>query len=760
MANVNLGKVGLTPKDLWSSSLEYEKLDIVVYDGNSYIAKKNVPVGVSVTTGTEYWQLFTEKGNGMSVGKVISVTTTQPIEDENKLWIREGYDEEFDVLTTEDIDDTAGEGDIDKVWSADKLWKKNTSIFHPEFRQGSFQSKSTATAITMQKTVKIGVFDTIRINIDYELEEEYSFRIRIITLDVDEDATYGYPIDSICANRWAFETDNNNLYINLAFIKKSGAKSIAIQFAIKNKNGDLINITPSDFTDKITLELLNDTNYRYKKVLNDNEYFFDPDDFQTAVLSGSTGAVVFRGDSIRNRLSTKDLQYTKEDIKVIASNGYRFYVCYYNSADIFISNSDWQTQYIIPANSYYRIQFSNNDDSSQDSFVQTCDPLDLFYKFTYYKVNNTIKISQRFPEMRDGGLVTSTNVNFICTKYAVPFLKANRIVFHFDIDLPEGATKYKYQLCGYNVYSGETKDLTESFKIYNHITTEKYFDITNFVSKKYLASFGVAISAIDDENTYYSYRITNVNVNNIWIEYQYNDTYESNDYLIDSCLLKRELSVQGIGRLTYNQSFCKYGDYYYSTNGSNIAKQDKNFTIISDVELNVGHGNGFQLGDSHYGYISGWNDNKIYKIDLDNITITDIIILPTTGYTTSVVDERRGLVYIFRRETSPSTEEPYDYIVYDYINNTIIKNLQQYTVPFAAMQSADLYNDRIIVLNGTHSEGNPNGMRVYDLNANLVAEYHINTIEYEYEGVCVDRNSGDLLISINYNNNVFVVKPI
>ena len=124
MANVQLGKVGLTPKDLWSSSLEYEKLDIVVYDGESYIAKKNVPIGVSVTTGTEYWQLFSEKGNGMSVGKVISVTTTQPLEAENKLWIREGYDEEFDVLTPDDIDDTAGEGDIDKLWSAGKTWNE------------------------------------------------------------------------------------------------------------------------------------------------------------------------------------------------------------------------------------------------------------------------------------------------------------------------------------------------------------------------------------------------------------------------------------------------------------------------------------------------------------------------------------------------------------------------------------------------------------------------------------------------------------
>lgn len=123
MANVNLGKVALTPKGNWDNTITYEKLDVVTYDGNSYIAKTGIPIGTSVTTGTEYWQLFTEKGNGISVGDVIIASTTQPTVFENKLWIREGSDEEFDVLTTEDIDDTKGEGDTDYIWSADKIWK-------------------------------------------------------------------------------------------------------------------------------------------------------------------------------------------------------------------------------------------------------------------------------------------------------------------------------------------------------------------------------------------------------------------------------------------------------------------------------------------------------------------------------------------------------------------------------------------------------------------------------------------------------------
>lgn len=124
MANINLGKVALNTTGGWDSTTTYEKLDIVSYQGNSYIAKQNVPSGVSVTTGTNYWQLLAEKGEtGTSVGDVIIASSTQPYQEENKLWIREGSDEEVEVLTVDDIDDSKGESDTDYVWSADKTQK-------------------------------------------------------------------------------------------------------------------------------------------------------------------------------------------------------------------------------------------------------------------------------------------------------------------------------------------------------------------------------------------------------------------------------------------------------------------------------------------------------------------------------------------------------------------------------------------------------------------------------------------------------------
>ena len=72
MANVNLGKVALTPKGNWDNTVIYEKLDVVQFEGNSYIAKDAVPVGISITTGENYWQIMAAKGEqGTNVGDLV-----------------------------------------------------------------------------------------------------------------------------------------------------------------------------------------------------------------------------------------------------------------------------------------------------------------------------------------------------------------------------------------------------------------------------------------------------------------------------------------------------------------------------------------------------------------------------------------------------------------------------------------------------------------------------------------------------------------
>lgn len=63
----DLGKVSVTPKGTWSSATAYERLDVVTYNGGSYLSVQDVPIGTAITN-TDYWQLVAEKGETGATG--------------------------------------------------------------------------------------------------------------------------------------------------------------------------------------------------------------------------------------------------------------------------------------------------------------------------------------------------------------------------------------------------------------------------------------------------------------------------------------------------------------------------------------------------------------------------------------------------------------------------------------------------------------------------------------------------------------------
>lgn len=223
---------------------------------------------------------------------------------------------------------------------------------------------------------------------------------------------------------------------------------------------------------------------------------------------------------------------------------------------------------------------------------------------------------------------------------------------------------------------------------------------------------------------------------------------DSINYVIDSTLTKKNIVANYLGSLTYHQSFTKYNNKYYSTDGSNIGVQDENFVSEQTVALSVGHGNGFCLGSSNKGYISGWSNNQVYVVNLDDLTLVETITLPTTGFTTCAVDEDNGLMYIFQRSTYPSTKEKYNLITYDYVNEQVLNTVQT-SVAYAAMQACDYYRDRIIVLYGAGTSEKPNGFIVYSKAGEILGEYVLKEFDtQEPEGVFFDRDTHDLLISL------------
>lgn len=240
------------------------------------------------------------------------------------------------------------------------------------------------------------------------------------------------------------------------------------------------------------------------------------------------------------------------------------------------------------------------------------------------------------------------------------------------------------------------------------------------------------------------------------IKYNNDIATEPTDYVVDCTLQKKSVRLNRLGELTYHQSFCKYDGKYYSTDGEHIGVQDENFNAVSSVALSVGHGNGFCVGSSNKGYISGWSDQKLYVVNLDTLELDSVITLPTIGYTTCAVDDVNGLVYIFQRDDYPSTKAQYNLIVYDYINEEI-KSTVKTSVAYAAMQSVDLYRDRLIVLYGTGISEKPNAYLVYSTKGEILGEYVIGSKDtIEPEGVFFDREDHDLLISY-YDKSVYRV---
>ena len=216
---------------------------------------------------------------------------------------------------------------------------------------------------------------------------------------------------------------------------------------------------------------------------------------------------------------------------------------------------------------------------------------------------------------------------------------------------------------------------------------------------------------------------------------------------IDAGFKKSPVYVERIGAVKYLQSWCMYNGHYYSTDGSHICEQDESFAEVRTVDLSVGHGNAFQMGNDNLAYISGWDDQKIYVVDMDTLTLDSTINLPTTGYTTCAVDEMRNLIYIFQRDTYPLTEENYNFIIYNYLTQQIVST-RKTSVKFSAMQACDMLDDRIIVLSGMGTSY-PDYYRIFDTAGNVVGEYTFPAFaKYEPEGVYIDRNTKDIYMGL------------
>ena len=397
-----------------------------------------------------------------------------------------------------------------------------------------------------------------------------------------------------------------------------------------------------------------------------------------------------------------------------------------------------------------------NTDATYNNLNITSEGVNFISIFSY---NNNIKSSLNklisIPELRNGAVANTGNADSVSTNDILPFNNAHSVMIKITKE-PNVGCHYQIRYSTYPTESGNAYD-----NRLDRIRRDYRQDLVNGIGYIYKEEnelgFAIGLLMIDDETgNFVSLREPTFQKGNMEIIYSYDMPYieTSPNYIIDRTYTKHKIIVKQEGTLTLLQAFCKYNDNYYSTDGSNIAVQDSTFTLTNQVSLNVGHGNSMQLGNSNIAYISGWDDNKIYGVDLLTLAITETITLPTTGYTTGVIDDLNKIAYIFQRDSYPNSEAYYNFIKYDYQNDIIISS-EIFPVKMSAMQACDLHNGNIIIAYGLGTEPCPTGLIVCDKNANVISRYFIPQFDNEeLEGVYIDRESLEVYIS-NVNKTCY-----
>lgn len=107
---VNYGQVAIVPKGVWNAETQYKVNNLVEYDGSSYVAKVQPPVG-TLPTDTSYWQVSaagTKKATHDSLGTVMPDGTTTEIKEDGKLSAKTAQQDALGVVKGSD-DITVGE---------------------------------------------------------------------------------------------------------------------------------------------------------------------------------------------------------------------------------------------------------------------------------------------------------------------------------------------------------------------------------------------------------------------------------------------------------------------------------------------------------------------------------------------------------------------------------------------------------------------------------------------------------------------------
>lgn len=430
--------------------------------------------------------------------------------------------------------------------------------------------------------------------------------------------------------------------------------------------------------------------------------------------------------------------------KFYTNSGYDFDIHYYdaNNVHLGIFPTGWQNTTPVTAppyptgSSYFRVVLRKSDDSEIDTRVSA------YFHFSYTSALSGIAKDANYnpfliPDMRDGTVSNIYNVNGIATTNIIPVRGNNCFEFYCT---RERATGHFYQV-RYTLY-----DIEEGFTGPSTATNRTLFDqIVNFdgnyckiIFPSNTKGFSFHLQEMDEaRENYFPLRIgQNIQQGDVY-GYLSNKGYS----IADSSNLTRYVNLDiSTKRISNLQAFTIWNGKVYSVVQGTITEQDLNtMDVLRTASIEIGHGNNLQLATNGRAYTSGWDDNKLYLVSLQTLSVTQTFTLPVTGYTTCVVDDDNAVCYILQRNTDPNTEDMYALYRWDMTSDhaSLVKNIGM----FSALQAMDFFEGKIIFNHGLGTEASPNMMRIINTAGDTLLKTRLTFLPGEIEGVYIDRDN-------------------
>lgn len=220
MSRQILGKVGILLKGEYNSSITYQKLDVVTYNGESYSAK--IETQGNLPTNTDYWQKLVEKGYS-------------PIKGTDYYTAQDISDMESDVITaiTPTLNNKANRSEIPDVSSFITKDVNNLTYYTLKTSTGSLidlEINSSTYVVTLKlKDIDGNVISTDTIDLPLEtvvVGGRYDNVTKKVILTLENGNTVDFSVADLVSGLQTEITSSNKLASDLIDDTNSGNKFV------------------------------------------------------------------------------------------------------------------------------------------------------------------------------------------------------------------------------------------------------------------------------------------------------------------------------------------------------------------------------------------------------------------------------------------------------------------------------------------------------------------------------------------------------